>query len=93
MKIKLACMLRLTVFIVAFLLASIDFAGAATTETIFADTWSEAVSDNSIATNGTFSMNITLPLDGVDLSEADPNSQFSLSIGGIQIYLRVAGAG
>jgi hypothetical protein len=53
----------------------------ATTQTIFTDSWKATGSNNAVYTSGSFSIHFSVPLNGVDLSEADSNSKFSLSIG------------
>jgi hypothetical protein len=52
----------------------------------FTDAWHDTLAGNmnegyTVNTTSSFSTTISLPLDGVDLSEADAGTQFSLSIG------------
>jgi len=48
----------------------------------FTDSWQQTASNNMQITTGSFTANFSLPLDGVDLSEVDSNSQFSFGVNG-----------
>jgi hypothetical protein len=84
MKTKLSVMRRFAV-IAAFLAVAAGVRGAASAT--FKDTWTDTGSVDSIDqfdnvnSTGSFSVSINVPLDGTDLSEADFDSSFSLSIG------------
>jgi hypothetical protein len=67
--------------VAAGLLAACNIVSAATYLTIFTDSWKDAGTNESASTTGSFTINLSVPLGGVDLSEADSNSLFSLSIG------------
>src|SRR5580693_7591437 len=79
MKTKIALLRWFTV--AAMLLAACNIVSAATYLTIFTDSWKDAGTNESASTTGSFTINLSVPLGGVDLSEADTNSLFSLSIG------------
>jgi hypothetical protein len=69
--------------VAAFFLISL--AGSAS-QLSFTDTWQDKGVGSvnlgfSVATTGSFSANISLPLNGVDLSEADAGTMFTLAIG------------
>jgi hypothetical protein len=61
----------------------------AASQLTFSDTWTDSAASYTYAsyryyypnTVGSFSVNISLPLNGVDLSEADAGTQFTLAIG------------
>jgi hypothetical protein len=54
----------------------------AASQLTFTDTWKDTGhTDDTVTTTGSFRTTISLPLYGVDLSQADSNSQFSLAIG------------
>jgi hypothetical protein len=77
-KIKNALMLWVALTVG---LAAASNTGHAVTLKFFTDSWKQTASNDTAITTGSFTVNFSLPLDGVDLSEADSNSQFSLGIG------------
>jgi len=62
------------------LMSASNFISAASVK-IFTDSWNETVTNDTLITNGSFTVSLSCPLNGVDLSELDANSQFSLSLG------------
>jgi hypothetical protein len=84
MKTKTSLLRWLT--IAAGLCAASDFVSGASSLT-FTDSWKDTGAYDSssqtyyVKTTGSFSTTISLPLNGVDLSQADAGTMFSLSIG------------
>jgi hypothetical protein len=78
MKTKTALLRWFTV--AAMLLAACNIVSAAGYLTIFTDSWKDAGTNESASTPGSFTINLSVPLGGVDLREADTNSQFLLGI-------------
>jgi hypothetical protein len=68
-------------------LCALSHIASAASRLSFTDTWKDAVAFDAssqkyyVKTTGSFSASISLPLAGVDLSEADAGTQFSLAIG------------
>jgi hypothetical protein len=88
MKTKTA--LQWWLIVAASLMAAANVVSAAS-QAIYTDSWKDAGTNESASTIGSFSIGFSVPVDGVDLSEIDSNSQFFLYINSVEIASNTLG--